>query len=94
MKKYEAMFIFYPNVEEEEREKFLERFTKVIEENGKIEEREEWGNRKLAYTIEDLTEGYYVLLNFEIEPSNVVELERLVKISDVVMRHMIINKGE
>ena len=94
MRKYEAMLIFYPTAEEEIRERVLERFKGIVEENGSITEVDEWGLRKLAYAIDDLNEGYYVLVNFETEAETVIELERIIKISDSIMRHMIIREEE
>lgn len=89
MRKYEGMFIFLPNAEEK-RVQLMERFQGIIEENGKIETIDEWGVRKLAYLIDDIAEGYYVLINFEAEPQVINELERVSKISDSIMRYMII----
>ena len=62
----------------------------MIEENGTIEAFNEWGKRKLAYPINDLTEGYYVLVNYKAEPSFVAELERVFNITEGVMRSMTI----
>ncbi len=90
MRKYEAMVIFYPNVEEEERAKISERLTNIISANGNVEEVEEWGNRKLAYLIDDYTNGYYVLCTFQAEQDVIVEFERVAKITEGIMRHMIV----
>ncbi len=89
MRKYEAMVIFYPNLEEEKRNALLERFKGIIETGGSITTLDEWGMRKLAYLIDDLAEGYYVLINFESNPEVVSEFDRIAKISDGIMRHMI-----
>ena len=94
MRKYEAVFIFLPNLEEEKRTKLLDRFKGIIEENGSISNIDEWGNRKLAYLIDDIGEGYYVLINFEAKPEVIQELNRISKISDSIMRHMIIREDE
>ena len=94
MRKYEAVFIFLPNLEEEKREQLLNRFKGIIEEEGSITKVDEWGSRKLAYPINDLNEGYYVLVNFEATPETVTEVERITKISDSIMRHMIIREEE
>ena len=59
---------------------------------GKL--REKWGNRKLAYPIQKKNEGYYVVLPFEAEPTLPKELDRRLRISDLVMRHIIVNKDE
>ncbi len=93
MRKYELMFIFLPN-EEETRVKLMERFKGIIEEDGSITSVDEWGVRKLAYLIDDIGEGYYVLLNIETTPEVVTELDRVAKISDSIMRYMIIREEE
>lgn len=94
MRKYEAIFIFLPNEEEEKRAQLLERFKGIIEEDGNISKVDEWGIRKLAYLIDDIAEGYYVLMNFESTPEVITELDRIAKISDSIMRHMIIREEE
>lgn len=93
MRKYEAMIIFYPN-QEEARLKTMERFKSIIEADGKIDTIDEWGLRKLAYLIDDIGEGYYVLINFEAETKAINELDRVAKITDCVMRHMTIREEE
>ncbi len=94
MRKYEAVFIFLPNLEEEKRTNLLDRLKGIIEKDGSITNIDEWGNRKLAYLIDDIGEGYYVLINFEAEPEVIQELNRVTKISDSIMRHMIIKEDE
>lgn len=94
MRKYEAMIIFYPNFEEEKRVALLERFKGIIETGGTITSQDEWGMRKLAYLIDDLAEGYYVLINFESNPEVVKEFDRIAKISEGIMRHMIVKEEE
>lgn len=90
MRKYEALFIFLPNMEEEKRVQLIDRFKSIIEADGTVTNVDEWGVRKLAYLIDDIGEGYYALINFEGTPAVVDELDRIAKISDSVMRHMII----
>ena len=75
MRKYEAVIIFLPNLEEEKRVQLLDRFKGIIEAEGSISNVDEWGIRKLAYLIDDIAEGYYVLLNFESAPETVKELD-------------------
>lgn len=94
MRKYEAVFIFVPSLEEEKRNQLFERLKGVIEENGSITNVDEWGMRKLAYEINDLKEGYYTIVNFESDSEVVSELDRVCKISDGIMRHMIIREDE
>ncbi|NLJ78514.1 MAG: 30S ribosomal protein S6 [Tissierellia bacterium] len=94
MRKYEGVFIFLPNLEEEDREQIFDRLKGVIESHGSITKIDEWGNRKLAYEIDDLTEGYYIVVEFEAETSTIDELDRICKITDGVMRNMIIRVDE
>lgn len=93
MRKYEAVFIFLPN-EEEKRVQVLDRLKGIIEAEGTIKNIDEWGIRKLAYLIDDIAEGYYVLINFEGTPEVIKELDRVARISDSIMRHMIIREDE
>lgn len=90
MRKYEAVFIFLPNEEEEKRNHLLERFKSIIETDGSVTNVDEWGVRKLAYLIDDIAEGYYVIVNFEANSEAVNELDRIAKISDSLMRHMVV----
>lgn len=92
MRKYEAMLIFFPSLEEEKRNQLLDRFKGIIEADGSISNVDEWGIRKLAYLIEDIGEGYYVLIHFEGTPEVIKEIDRVARISDGVMRHMIIKQ--
>lgn len=94
MRKYEAVFIFVPTLEEEKRTQLFDRLKGIIENNGTITNIDEWGIRKLAYEIKDFKEGYYVIVNFESTPDVVNELDRVSKISDGIMRHMIIREDE
>ena len=93
MRKYEGIFIFLPN-EEEKRVQLMERFKGIIEEDGKIDTIDEWGVRKLAYLIDDIAEGYYVLVNFEAGVDVIEELKRVAQISDYIMRYMIVRDEE
>ena len=87
--KYEAMVVFSVNAGEDNVKGLVEKFKTLIENNGTVEEVNEWGKRKLAYEIDDQTEGYYVLYTFESKPDFPVEFERVLKITDGVMRSMI-----
>lgn len=90
MRKYEAVFIFTPSVDEETRNGMVEKFKAIIETNGSLLGIDEWGSRKLAYEIDDLTEGYYILLNLEAESEVIDELTRVTKITEGIIRHMIV----
>lgn len=94
MRKYEAVFIFTPNFEEEKRNELIERFKGVIEDDGTLTNIDEWGNRKLAYEIDDFSEGYYAILNFEGKSETVDELDRIAKISDGIIRHMVVREDD
>ena len=93
MKAYEIMYIVKP-VEVEEFEAVVSKFNKLITDNGgKVEKTDRWGKKRLAYEIQDLNEGLYVLVTFSAEPACVKELDRVMKIStDFILRHMIIRK--
>ncbi|WP_019139150.1 30S ribosomal protein S6 [Peptoniphilus timonensis] len=90
MNKYEAVIMFYPEVEEEKRNASFERLKKVIEKDGKINNVDEWGMKKLAYEIDYKNEAYYIFVEFETKAEDIAEINRVAKIMDPVMRQMII----
>lgn len=94
MRNYETIFILKPNLEEEIRKADISKFTSIIAADGQIEKVDEWGLRKLAYEISKTKEGYYVYVTFKANPSLPMELERNFKISDDVIRYIVINKDE
>jgi len=94
MRKYETLFVLRPNLEEEKRKELIGKFTSIIETNGEIVKVDEWGNKKLAYEIEKLREGYYVLVDFKAAPELPKELERNFKIADEVIRYVVVNREE
>lgn len=87
---YETMFVVDLTNGEEAAKATVEKFLKLITDNGEIEAVNEWGKRKFAYPINDLTEGYYVLVNYKAETSFVAELERVFNITEDIMRSMTI----
>jgi len=91
---YESIFIINPALEEEATKAVVEKFKGLIEGVGKIESIEEWGKRKLAYPIKKLNEGYYVLVNFNADSSFAHELERIYKITDDVIKYIVLKKDE
>lgn len=94
MNNYEVMYIVKP-VEEEAFEAVVAKFEKLITDNGGvIEKTDRWGKKRLAYEINDIADGLYVLVTFSAEPKVVKELDRVMKINDDILRHMIIKKGE
>jgi small subunit ribosomal protein S6 len=94
MIKYETLFVLRPNLEEEARKAVIEKFTSIIAAEGEIVKVDEWGNKKLAYEIKKYKEGYYILVDFKSEIDLPKELERNFKISDDVIRYVVINKED
>lgn len=94
MRKYESLFILRPDLEESKRVELIEKFKAIVNADGEMDTVEEWGMRKLAYEIEKLREGYYVLFNFRANTTLPVELERNFKIADEVVRYVVINREE
>ncbi len=94
MRKYEVMFILRPNLEEEKRNELIEKFKSIVTADGEVEKVEEWGNRKLAYEINKINDGYYILMHFKAGVDVPKELDRNFKISDDVIRHLIVNLEE
>jgi len=94
MTNYEVMFIINPTLEDEKKDATVENVQSIIAADGEVEKVEVLGMRKLAYPIEKKEEGYYVVVEFKGNPTLPYELNRKLKISDNVMRHIIINKDE
>lgn len=95
MNSYELLYIIKPTVEEEARAALIARFADIVKnDNGEVENIDEWGMRKLAYAIDYISEGYYVLMNFKAKTDLPVELERNLKISEDVMRFMVVKKEQ
>jgi small subunit ribosomal protein S6 len=92
MRNYETVFILNPSIDEEATKAMVEKFTGLIGANGEVQKVDEWGKRKLAYEINDFSEGYYVYTEFAAETDFVKELERNYKIQDAVIRYLIVNK--
>ncbi|MEG0771583.1 MAG: 30S ribosomal protein S6 [Clostridia bacterium] len=92
--KYETIFIVDTTKTEEEIKAIVEKFTSLISENATLESVDEWGKRKLAYEINDLKEGYYVLINFASYAEFPQELDRIYKITDGIIRSLVIKKEE
>ncbi len=90
MNQYEVMYIIRPNLDEEQSKAVVARFNELIVANkGTVDDVDEWGKRKLAYPIDDLTEGYYVLMHITASPELPKELERNFRISDDVLRYLV-----
>lgn len=87
--KYEVLYIIDPAVGEEGIAALVEKFKAIVEAEGTLTSIEEWGKRRLAYPINDLMEGYYVLMTCECKPELPAELDRVLKITEGVMRSLI-----
>ena len=92
MNKYESVVIINPNVEETKLKELIERFQTLINSDGKVEQVNELGKKKLAYEIKKNKEGYYVVYDFEANPSLIAELERNYRITDEVIKFIVIKK--
>ena len=92
--KYETIFVLDSTKTEDEITALVEKFKSLIEANGEIESVDEWGKRRLAYPINDLTEGYYVLINFKSGTDFPAELGRVYGITEGVIRDIVIKSEE
>ena len=86
MNKYESVVIINPSVEEEKVKELSQKFTDIINHDGKVEKIEELGKKKLAYEVKKNKEGYYIVINFEANPNLITELERNYRIIDQVIK--------
>ena len=97
---YEVVYILDPNLGEENTAAMVAKFKTLVENNGTLAEIDEWGKRRLAYPINDLNDGYYgghryyVLMTFSAKPEFPRELDRILRITDGVMRSLIVSKDE
>lgn len=94
MNKYENVVIINPNLEAEGIKALITKFSDLINSNGKVDSVEELGKRKLAYEIKKLNEGYYVVIKFEAKPELITELERVYRITDEVIKFIVVKEEE
>ena len=94
MNKYEAVLIFKPDMTDQARTDLFDRFKAVIEENGEVTNVDDWGKRRLAYEINYIREGYYYIVEFKSEPDHIREFERRLRLSDFIIRYMVIRKED
>ena len=94
MNNYEVMFIIETALEEDKKEAAVEMVKEIISADGEVGKVNIWGNRKLAYPINKKNEGYYAVIEFTGSSELPKELDRRLKISDSIIRHIIINKDE
>lgn len=94
MGKYEAVIIINATLDDSAIEDTINRVKNLIGDHGTLDAIDDWGKRKLAYPIDDMMEGYYVLLNFTAPKEFPAELDRICNISDAVIRSLIVAKEE
>ena len=87
---YEVVYIMDPALGEEAIAAMIEKFKTLVETQGTVAAIDDWGKRRLAYPIEDQTEGVYTLVRFESKPDFPAELDRIYKITDGIMRSIIV----
>ena len=95
MRKYEALFMLRPDLDEESTAAAVDKFTSLIESHGgEITKLDKWGKRKLAYEVKHFKEAYYTLIQMNAEPEVAQELDRVFRITDTVLRHIIVREDE
>lgn len=94
MNKYESVVIIDPSLDEQGTKAVITKFTDLINNDGKVENVDEMGKRKLAYEIKKHSEGYYVVYTFEANPEFISELERIYRITDSIMKFITIRKED
>ncbi|MDQ0297641.1 small subunit ribosomal protein S6 [Salibacterium salarium] len=95
MRKYEVLYIIAPSVDEDGVKQTIERYNNVLTSSGaEIEKVDEKGKRRLAYEIDDLKDGYYVVVYIKAEPDTTNEFERLVKMDDNIIRHLVVRDDD
>ncbi|MDS1030563.1 30S ribosomal protein S6 [Bacillota bacterium LX-D] len=95
MRNYETLYIIKPDVEEEQTAALVERFKQIVEGNGgEVTKVDQWGKRRLAYEVDKYHDGFYVLMNFKSEPAAAQELERIFKITDEMLRYLVVRLDE
>jgi small subunit ribosomal protein S6 len=94
MRAYELMMITNGSLDEAAVAATVERFTKLIaDQGGRAERVDHWGKRQFAYEIQHMHEGYYTVIDLEISPAGLVELERQLRLADEVVRHKVVRPG-
>ncbi len=95
MRQYEVMYILRPDLEEEQTTQLVERINTIITDGGgEVTELNPWGIKRLAYEIDNYREGYYVVLKCQAEHTVARELDRVFRITDGVLRHIIIREDK
>ena len=90
MNKYESVIILSANASEEAMAAFGEKMKELVSANGQLTNVEEWGKKVLAYEINKQKEGYYILFTFTAKPEFIAEFERILRLDEIVLKHMIV----
>ena len=95
MKAYELLFFVAPSIDEDSRAAVMKRIeTTIADGKGTVDNVDVWGKRKLAYEINGLSDGDYTLIDFHTDPQSIAELDRVLRINDAVVRHMIVARTD
>jgi len=95
MKAYELLFFINPTLEEEDRQATLKRIdTAIVSQGGTVDNIDEWGKKKLAFEVDRLTDGDYILIDFHAKPNSIAEIDRVLRITDAVKRFMIVSRTD
>ena len=95
MRKYEMVFIVHPDVEGDDVTAIVESVKELVTRNdGQVEALDDWSRRRLAYPIQDVNEGQYMLLRFAMEPDGIAELELNLILNEQILRHLVVHLEE
>ena len=95
MRKYEVVYIIRPDLDEEANTAVIDRFSDLVaNQGGEVLKIDKWGKRRLAFEVKDFREGFYVVMHIDAESPVAAELDRVFKISDSVIRHIIVREEE
>jgi small subunit ribosomal protein S6 len=92
---YELMYLVKPELDDQAVQQEIDKVSQLIQTNGgELKKVTPWGKRRLSYTVKDQREGHYVVAEFDLDRSRVQEVERVLKISDTVFRHLLVRQEE
>lgn len=95
MRSYEVMYILQPTLSVEEQTAVVDRFSALIESmGGSVTKTDRWDRRQLQYEIKGAREGYYVVVDFQGDPALQAEMDRQMKLTETILRHMILRRDE
>jgi small subunit ribosomal protein S6 len=92
MNNYESVVILNSRISDEEKANFIEKIKTLVSENGQLTNVDDWGKKTLAYEISKEKEAYYLLFTFEAKPEFITEFERILRLDDAVLKHIVIKK--